>query len=458
MSNISAGTLATSGTSTFVVGTESGINTSVLIENAVQQKTIKADRIDIQIAENASKISALNELQTLAQSLQTSLEALRTPTGILQDDESAFRQKTAFLTASDTTDPSNLLGLSVDQTAETGQYEIEVTQEAKVQKVIGTAVADETADLNYTGAFTIGLSNGASVQVDVTSDMSLQELATAINDADAGVTATILKTSETDYQLVLTGDETNQTIQTALVSGDDVLNLVGVTDGAGSFNDILQDEQPAIIELDGVTITRDDNVFDDLIDGIEINIRNASPGTIISLEIESDASAVRTAIESFISSYNALRDFVIQNQEVSSDGEVSDDAILFSDLLLEGLSDDIAGILGDDFSSGSSLETIRDLGLAFDSDNHLIISDSAALDAALVNNLDEVENFFAASITSDNSQFALITSDSTLASASIVFDITVDGSGSITAVTANGDGSAFTINGTRLVGASGSIY
>ena len=60
MSNTS--TLVQSGTKTFVTGTASGIDTSALVEIGVQQRTQKADLIDISINTNKTKVAAYSEL------------------------------------------------------------------------------------------------------------------------------------------------------------------------------------------------------------------------------------------------------------------------------------------------------------------------------------------------------------------------------------------------------------
>lgn len=457
---ISTGNLVTSGSTTYVVGTSSRLDTSALIENAVAAKNLKADRIDVQVDENQAKISAYSEFQTLSQNVQSALEALKRPASFLSDEGNIFDGRAGYVGTSDGSDASAYVDIAVERNAAIASYEIEVLQTAEAHKAIGTSFADKNADLGYAGTFDIGLAGATAATINVTADMSLQELADAINAQSdtTGVQAAILKVSETDFQLVLTAQETNKAIEVTNVTGDDVLNLVGVTDGVGGFQNVLQAEQPAIIEVDGVTVTRDDNVFDDLLDGVEINVRNAAPGTIITLDIDNDVSSVKDAIVNFVDAYNELRSFITKNQQVSSDGAVSEGAVLFSDFLIEGLSGTIADVVGADFSSASALATIRELGLTFGANNQLTISDEAALDTAILNNYDDVVSFFSSDFASDNTQFALLSNNSSATTQNIVFDIVVDGGGTITSVTANGDNTAFTIEGTRIIGAAGTIY
>lgn len=461
MSDISTGTLSQSGSTIFISGTTSGLNTSALIEAAVAQKTYKADQIDIQIEDNTALKGAYDELQSLSQAVQSSLEALSGSTSLLDEGTSVFGALAPYATTSDGSDSTAIASITVDNNADIGSYDIEVLQEAQAMKVRGSSYADPAAALGYTGTFDLGLAGGSTATINVSATDTLQDVASAINDeaATTGVNASVLKVSETEYQLVLTGQETNKAIEVTNVTGDDVMNQTGVTDGVGGFNNIILNAREAQIEVDGVLITRDDNLFDDVLAGVNITVNNAAPGTIITLGVDNDAQAVKDAIVNFIESYNALRDFITQNEQVDSSGNVSEDALLFGDNLVSQLSFDTGDIVGADYSANSAvIATIRDLGITLDDQNNLVISDETALDNMLLNNYDDIQAFFASNATSDNAQFRMVTNNSQFASQDIVFDITTDGGGNITGVTANGDASAFTVDGTRLIGAAGTQY
>tara|TARA_B100001750_G_C15520408_1_gene611070 strand:+ start:1454 stop:3145 length:1692 start_codon:yes stop_codon:yes gene_type:complete len=455
------GTVAQAGTRVFIGGTSSGIDTAALIEAAVQQKTLRADRLDIEIDANINKIASYQKLETLAASVKTSLDRLKGSSGLFDDNETVFDLKSGTIQTSDGKDFTAIADIAIASDAVKGTYEIEVTQIAKAQRVLGTSVyTDPNADLGLAGTFELGLSGGgAPVSINITADMSLNEAVTAINAqaAGSGVRASVIKTSETDYQLVLSAQETNQPIVANYVSGDDFLVSAGVTDGAGGFNNILQAAQPAIIEFDGVTVTRNDNNFDDLAQGIDIDVKSASPGTVLTLTVGDDSTSVKDAILDFISNYNAFRDFILQNQQVSAEGVVSDNALLFGDSILSGIANLFSTMLGSNFSSTGSIRTIRDMGMTIGNGNKIEI-DESKLDQAILNNFDELKAALSSSGTSDNTEFALLKNTSSITSRSIVFDITTNGSGTITDVSVGGDNSLFTINGNSIIGAAGSVY
>lgn len=450
----------TSSGSVFIGGTVSKINTTALIDAAVAQKTRRADLLQIEVGENTKQISAYDELLGLTSSLEASLKRLRGPESIFDTTERVWDLKSGTVTTSDGSDFSSIASIAIDSNAVAGSYEIEVLQKAQAQKVGSSNITDKDAALGYTGSFDLGLLGGGSASINVTATTSLSQLAGLINAQSdtSGVSASILKVSETEFQLVLTGDETAKDLTTFSTSGDDVLNLIGVSDGFGGFSNTLQVAQGAQIRLDGVIITRDDNNFDDLIEGLDLDIKSASPGTIISLEVGNDVVSTKEAIVEFIDAYNAFRDFVIKNQQVDSSGNVPEDAVLFSDNLLNGLADQYSNLIGQRFNSGGAIETIRDLGITIGNNNRLEISDEVKLDAALLNNFDDVKLAFASGAETDNTEFRLTGNSSLGGGQSIVFNLTTDGAGTITGVTANGDGAAFTIEGNRIIGVAGTQY
>ena len=67
----------------------------------------------------------------------------------------------------------------------------------------------------------------------------------------------MLKTSESGYQLILSSVDTNKQIEVTNITGNDVLQNVGVLDGGGGFVNELQTAQGAIIVVDNVAINRD---------------------------------------------------------------------------------------------------------------------------------------------------------------------------------------------------------
>lgn len=458
MSEISTGTITQSGNTTFVSGTSSGLNTAALIENAVAANNSEADEIDIQVQENDLKIAAYEELYGLAQNIQDSLGSLKSSTSFLDDEKNVFVQRVGDLSSNGAA-PTGLIDVGIEEGADLGSYSIVVEQKAEAFSIGSTAITDQSAALGFTGSFTLGIDGFTDEQIDVTATDSLADIAVAINasSATSGVSASILKVSETDYQLIITGTDTNKAMTATTISGD-VLQNLGIVDIGDTFEalQIIQNEQGSRILLDGATITRDDNSYDDLINGVTIDIKTADAGTTITLEVDNDIATSKDAILGLIDSYNAYREFVSLNQEVGADGTVPDTAILFSDSILDTLNYAVSSLISGATGDGDA-GSLRSLGINFDFNNRLVLDDEAALDNALLNDFDNVANFFSTNVDIDNAQVALISNTSSQEALDFSIDIVTDVGGNIISAQVGG-ASPFTIDGASLIGNVGTAY
>lgn len=449
--------VSTSGSTTYLSGTISGLDTDSLITAAVAQKTARADTLDAKVTANTSKISAYQNLQSLLTAITDSLSSLKSVAySSLSTSGNAFDEKSAFLTASDGTDATDVIAVSADDDAVAASYAITVTQLAKAMKVASTA-QDATAALGSSGDFTIGVEGGTTATIAVTSDMTLTDLASAINaqSGTTGVSATLLKVDDGDYRLVLSADDTDVDIQVTDTSG--AAQAIGLTDSDGAFANVLQAAQPAIVTIDRLEVTSSSNQLTDTLPGLSISLLQATTGQTITLDIEPNYEDVKTAITGFIDAYNALRDFIDTNQTVSADGTVADDAVLFADSILRSVTKQLSGALGQSVASADdTVSSLAALGITLNADNQLELSDETTLDNLLLENLDSLQSFFESKFTTSDSALKLLKND-TSASLSFTMDVTVT-DGAITDVTVGGQSGLFTVSGNRIVGASGTIY
>lgn len=453
------GGVSTQGSRTFYFGSSSGLDTSALIEAAYNQRISEATKNDDKVTKNTSRIGAFSELQTLSSSLQTSLTKLRTNYSLLSDP-SVFNLKSGtFTTATTGVNPSSYISVSIDNDAVPGSYSVQVNALASAQKVRSASYVDATATQNLTGSFQIGLAGGASTSIAVTAGMSLNDIATAINaqKTTTNVSAAVLQVSPGQYQLFLTANETNKQIVTSVDSGADVLQSIGITDGAGTFLNQVQPASAAQITVDNVLFTRDSNTFSDVIDGVNFDLLTANPGVTFNLKIGNDTSATKDAVLDFVEAYNGLRDYVLTNQAFDTSGAVSEDAVLFGDNQLRSLSTSVQNLIAQTFGNGGTdLGTLREIGITQDSSGKLI-TDQGKLDTAIATKYDQVKNLFSTQIENPNANFRMGGNTSLLSSATMNFDITYSG-GAITGVSVNGDSSLFDFNGSSITGKKGSLY
>jgi flagellar hook-associated protein 2 len=447
-------TAATTATTTSGTKTTTSVDWDALIETQVATKTARATTIQTSITANEAKITAYQSLQTLLSTLATTTSSLASSI-VNSLSSSVFGARSATIASTGDVSASSALSMSIGTAAATGDHTLTISQIATAQKVIGSAVADQTAALGTSGTFSIGLAGGTSVDVAVTSDMSLQDVTDAINaqTSTSKVQASIIQVSSNQFELVLSGTEDAADIEISSVSGEDVMNKLGVTDSSGAFTDVLQTAQSAIFTLDGISLTRDSNDITDVLSGVTFSLLQATPtGSTLNISIETDTSAIQTALETFVTDYNAFREFAATQQTLDTSGEVSSTSVLFGDGTLRSITTQMEAALNSTVGGLS----LSDLGLSFTDTNDLEL-DTSVLSTALTNNLDGVMSLLASRTTTSSSSLNVVNTSSS-PPASFVLDIAVDSSGALTSASVGGDSSLFTISGKSIMGASGSIY
>lgn len=430
-----------------------GIDYSALIEAKVQARLVRADRVDAKITANEAKITAYGDLQDLLQTVNSSLDGLRNRSTATGASSNLFGQRSAYISDEDA------FTATVDDDTELGTYSVVVQQLATKHKIAADAVSSKTDALGQAGSFTLQAADGSAVTITMEDDDSLTDLRDAINNqtSTSGVTASIVQVSDSSYQLILTAKSTGQDISLT-DGGDGVLSSLGLTDSSGAIKNELVAAQDAIIEVDGVTITRSSNTIDDAIEGVTLSLYTADPDAAVSMEVSTDLSSIKTAITDFVDAYNAVRDFVTTQQSVSSDGTKSEDATLFADSLLRQITKSVyEGLNTSITTDDGEVLSLSSLGITFDSSNNLEV-DEDTLNTFLTDDIDQVKQLLGLNMTASSSSLSLLRYNSSMTSASFTLDIDVASDGSLNSATVNGDSSLFTVSGNRIVGATGSIY
>jgi flagellar hook-associated protein 2 len=185
------------------------------------------------------------------------------------------------------------------------------------------ALSDRFRDAGQTLAQVFGMTNppsgtiqinGQSIAVDFASD-TLASLVGKINNAGAGVTASIVSETEngtTYYRLKIDGGSNLPTF----VDDKNILKNLGVLQN-GYQNELVQ-AQDAEFTIDGFQFKRSRNQVNDAIQGVTINLLSAdanNPKTAI-LTLSRDTEAAKGAVNNFVNAFNSLVDFLKQNASI----------------------------------------------------------------------------------------------------------------------------------------------
>lgn len=433
--------------------TSTSLDWSALITAAVDAKLTQATTISTTITNNEAKVTAYQALQTDLSTLSSGLSSLATAV-VNSLATNVFATRAATISSTGDVSASSALSMSVSNGAATGDHTLTISQIATAQKVLGTSQSSETSELGYSGTFSLGLAGGSTADITVDSTMSLQDIVDTINaqTSTTNVQASIVQVSSGSYEMVLTGTEDAADISYSSTSGDDILNKLGVTDSSGAFSDVLQTSQAAEFTLDGISMTRDTNDITDVLTGVTFNLLQATPsGTSLNISIEPDTSQIETAVQTFVTDYNTFRDAVIAQQATGSDGTADSSAVLFGD----GTMRDIMDALQNAMNSTVGGLTMADLGLSFNENNELEL-DTSTLSDILSTNLSGVTTLLSAQTKTSSSQLTVVNTGTSPQSFTV--DLSVDSSGNLSSASIGGDSSLFTVNGTSIIGNSGTAY
>lgn len=341
---------------------------------------------------------------------QTSYSAKLTAYGTLQSSLQAFADATSALNSADvyasTTATSNNTSAFTATTAAgaaAGKYTVNVTQLAQAQVLVsGTATDSKTAlgETSTSGTRTLSITQGDGKPVTISltdAQTSLAGMRDAINGADAGVTASILKVSDGSYQLIVSADDTGTDSQMTLsVTGDDTLNAFIGYDSASNTGGMTQNVEAknAQLSVNGISLERQSNEVTDAPEGITLNLL-ATTDSAATLTVKKDTSDASTKIQAFVTAYNALQSTftnLTKYTAVDSNTDTQDtsNGALLGDSALRTIQTKLKTAVTSAFNS-NGISSLASIGITTDPDTGNLEVDSDKLDTALANSTSDVK-------------------------------------------------------------------
>ena len=403
------------------LGAGSGIDTTSLVNQLVAiEKAAPQERIDSKREETETKISDFGIIKSALATLQDAAQTLTDPNGLFS--------KSASFTESDALVP---VELGTDVAA--GTYAFTVEQVAQSQSLAFEGFSDPTdavgeGDITFnfgswtradpTGdppdytptAFSLDAdSESVTITID-SSNNSLQGLRDAINDADMGVTASVVYDG-TDYHLTLLTEsgENNQLEITVSESGgtptntdDNDLSRFAFNTGRTGFDTYeSQIGQDAILTLNGLQVTRSSNSIDDVVEGLTLDVLKDSAGETITISVTEDKSFAEQTIRNFVESYNLFLEAVDPafgiNEVENDDGETETIVgSLANDSLGKSILTQIRSIIASPVTglSDSNFTSLTNVGIRTELDGTLSIDEDDFTDA-FDNYYEDIQKLFA---------------------------------------------------------------
>ena len=331
-------------------------------------------------ADYNAKLSAYGSIKGALSSLQTASTSLA----------SSFGGYAASVS------DSSVLAASASSSATAGTYSVSVTQLAKFHAVRSNTNYAATTDTFNLGSLDISINGGTPVTVTIDgTNNTLAGIRQAINDAAAGVTATIINDGTT-----------NRLVLTSTTSGSVGSISVAATDsGAGGTHALSQLDSASLVQtqaaddanltINGIAITRTSNTISDAIAGVTLNLTKgtlASPGTA-TLAVARDTAATTSAVESFVKAYNDSVSLLKTNS--AFDAATKRGSVLSGDGTVRSIQSQLSALARTNVTGiAGGISSLSDIGIEVQADGTLA-TDSTKLAAALADPNKDVAALFA---------------------------------------------------------------
>lgn len=354
-------------TSIQVNGLASGIDTDAVIEQLLNIERIPLTRVDEREAEANTELTAWRSLNTRILALETSLTNL--------SSDSLFAGRKAA------TSNESAVVATAGEGNDLGNYQVTVLSLATKHQQISEGGYDSTTANVGEGSVTIQVGTAVFDPIEIGPDnSSLSGVRDAINNANLGVTASILDTGEDAgadrYRLVLNSSKTGTAaaIDVTFDLDGDIPTMVD-----------LSAPQDAEIQVgtgaNAVTVNSSNNTIDDFLPGVTLDLLKADPDEVIDVTIAADRSGVESQLRNFITNYNQLAGFF--NDQFDYDEASKSTGVLFGDSSLLALQNDIVLATTNNRHNEGQLHALADIGISLNDFGELAITDRDAFDDAI---------------------------------------------------------------------------
>ncbi|WP_123104067.1 flagellar filament capping protein FliD [Acidithiobacillus sulfuriphilus] len=374
-------------------GLVSGINVQQLISNL-----------------SAAYQQPITLLQNQGQSVQTTLSAW----GTLQSSLSSLQSSLSGLQNLDNTNNRSVsvgntsaVNATVTANAPAGSYSLSNIVLAQSQSIYSQDFSSAVNTAIGTGTLQVQVGSGAVTNVNINStNNSLNGIAAAINNANAGVNAAVVYDG-TGYRLTLTGNNTGSgSAFTVAVSGaTGSLGSLSYSSGASGGMSLSQAAQNAAASINGLAISSSTNTLSGAIPGVSLNLLQASGSATI--QVTASNSAFVSAVQGFTTAFNQTMTTI--NQLTAWNPSTQQGGPLLGDASVQNLRTQLLDLIsgqGVGVASGSAYNSLGSVGLGLTSSGTINLN-TGTLNTALNSNFTTVAGLFGqvGSTTNANAQY-----------------------------------------------------
>lgn len=380
------------------LGVGSGLQSEAIISALMGAERKPVDLLAAETTGIKTQLSSVGKLQSLV--------------ATMRDKAGAIGSLSLWGQTSVTSSDGTIVSGSTTSGAMPGRYSVTVSQLASAQTVTtATALASSSSELGD-GTLQIELGtwngttftgNGSPVSITIGSDdTSLADIRDKINDADAGVTATIVNDAN-GARLSIRSDATGaengfKITATENVDDNDAttgLSVLGydaaVADTPMSLNQAAGNAKATV---NGIAVESKTNTLSGVADNLTLTLTKttASPVEVV---VANDNEAVKSAIDEFVTAFNELATYIKDQTKYNASTKTG--GPLQGDRTTIGLQWQLRGVINQGSTASSTWSRLSEIGISMKEDGTLTTSTSKLEDALA--NPDELRKLLATDAT-----------------------------------------------------------
>lgn len=356
-------------------GLGSNLDVKSIVSQLVALEKKPLDTLKLQAATVQTKISAFGQIKSLVSALSDTLGKLTSVTG--------------WNAVNATSSNSSAVSVSAAGGTLATTFSVEVSVLAKAKATASAAVLPVGGAIGA-GTLTFTPVSGAAVDVAITATDTVSDVASKINGANTGVTATIL-TDASGERLLLrsknTGVAGGFTLSVADTDGNnaDALGLSRLVVGTTTTTPAAD----AAATVNGIPVSSSTNTFATTVSGVTFNALQVTTAPV-EISVTKNTSDIQKNIDAFVAAYNSIND--ILNEATKYDAATKGAGLLQGDSTALTLQNSLRTAI-QSVTTGSSVFTrLADVGITQQRGGNLSV-DSTKLAAGLANT-DELKNMF----------------------------------------------------------------
>jgi flagellar hook-associated protein 2 len=341
----------------------------------------------------------LKQLQTQASSFQTKLSAfgtIKSQVAAMGEAAAKLSNNSGWNAVTATSSNAAAIGVKAAAGAPATSFTMQVSQLARAQSTASAAVPNGSAvgsgsltiELGQWAGTSFTAGSAASVSVNIEATDSLSAIASKINDAGAGVSATVLRDASGE-RLLLRSRETGEANGFRIAAGDASLSgLAYDAANPGGGQILSQAGENAVATVNNVAITSASNRLTDTLPGMTIDLQQITT-LPVEISVNTDAEAIKKNVQAFVDTYNTLTATIANATRFDAGTKTA--GALQGDATAVGLHNALRGMMRS-VTSSAPFERLSDIGIEMKAGGQLEVN-QAKLDSSL-SNMDGMKALF----------------------------------------------------------------